>query len=330
VKYCLCSGFYFVVCAGFTLAQTGNTQSASALYSIDINGHVVTDADYVARNGDKAQLNQSINGRQVPLESSEVRVLTNEPNHRVTETIVHKYDPTGQSSITERTITDEAKSGAGSTIHATVYRSDLNGSMAESERRVVENQVQGATTTAEVTILRPGLSGSFETAEKRKVVTVTDGDTVRTTEDIQRPSGNGSQLFQAARVVTEETKSTDKSTSSTALYELDVTGKLALSRQDVATTTKTAAGSVTQLNTYAPSIYGVAREENGGPKLREQETIVREEKNGVVTQTTAVRRPTLQDPNRLDDPKVLSTLVCTGSCKDSLFKAAAPAPASKP
>ena len=314
-----------LLCAGAAIAQSGNTSSASTLYAVDINGHLVPDAQYAAHNGDKAQLNQSINGRDVPLESSEVHVLTDTPSHRVTEVLVRKYDPTGRLATTERTLTDEAISPAGSTLRAATFRTDINGSFVESERRLVESQTQGANTTAAVTISRPGLSGSFETAEKRKVVTTTEGNSIRSNEDIERPTGNGNQFFAAARVVTEEIKSPDKTTSSTALYEPDITGKMALARQDVATTTKTGNGSVTELNTFAPAIYGVTRDESSGPKLREQQTVVREERNGVVTETTAVRRPTLVDPNRLGDPNVISTLVCTGTCKDSL-KAPAPKP----
>jgi len=311
VKYC----FHLLCCAAFAFGQ----ESSSTLYTTDINGHVIPEAQYVARDGDKTQLNQSINGRQVPLQGSETRVLTDEPNHRVIETIVRKYDATGQLAATERTVTDETKTPAGSTIHASVFSSDVNGHMQETERRVIETQKQDSTTTADVTISRPGLSGSFDTAEKRQVVTTAQGNTIRETESIQRPSGNGSQFSEAARQVREETKSGDKTSSSTALYELDYQGKMALSLQNVATTTKTGPDTqVTELNTYAPSAYGIAREAQGGPQLREQQTIERSERNGVVTETTVVRRPTLANPNRLGDPSAISTLVCTGKCDGPL------------
>lgn len=311
MKYC----FLALACGAFAFAE----QSNSVLYTTDINGHVVAETQYLAHDGDKAQLNESINGRDVPLQSSEVRVLIDQPNHRVTETVVRKYDPTGRLASTERTLADEEKSPGGATLHATVFRSDLNGNMQESERRVVESRVQGATTTAAVTISRPGLNGSLEPIEKREVVTVTDGNTVRTTETIARPSGNGSQFAEAARQVREETKTPNKTTASTAFYDLDYQGKMALSRQDVTTTTKTGPGTeVTELDVYAPSVYGIAREGNGAPKLREQETTVRHESNGAVTETTTVRRPTVSDPDRLSEVGTTLTVVCTGVCKGPL------------
>jgi hypothetical protein len=101
---------------------------------------------------------------------------------------------------------------------------------------------------------------------------------------------------------------------------------MALSRQEVATTTKGSDGAqVTELNTYAPSVYGVARDEQGGgPKLREQLVTVRREANGGVSETTSVRRPTVSDPNRLGEPTVIFNLVCTDTCGRAL-----PAPQTK-
>ena len=94
---------------------------------------------------------------------------------------------------------------------------------------------------------------------------------------------------------------------------------MSLIRQEAATTTKQGDGSeITELSLYAPSITGVAREGLGSPKLREQQTIVRKESTGVVTETTTARRPTMADPNRLGDPNVISDLVCTGKCAGPL------------
>ncbi len=295
-------------------------QSAATLYTTDVNGHRVAEAQFVSRDGDRAELNQSINGRTVPLERTETKVLIDEPNRRVTETIVRKYDATGQLGSTERTVSEEQKRAGGSTIHATVYRSDANGRLQEGERRVIDTQTQGAVTTAAVTIARAGLNGtSFETAEKRKVVTTVEGATTRETEIVERPAQGNLQFIEVARQIKEATKSGDKTISTTAHYESDYTGKLAVIRQETATTTKNSDGTqVTELNLYAASTYGTARDEQGGQKLREQQVIVRKESAGVVTETTTVRRPTLADPNRLGDPTVISNLACTGKCDGPL------------
>lgn len=310
MKYYLCS----LLCAGLACGQSATTE-----FTIDLNGRRVESAKYLSSNGDSALLTQSINGRNVPLERSEARVLTEQPDRRVTETIVRRYDATGQLISTQRTVSDEQKSAGRSTIQATVYRSDTNGRLLESERRTIESQTQGGTTTAEVTIARTGMSGSWETAEKRKVVTVTEGDKTRETETITRPAPGKLAFIEVARDVKESAKSGATTTANTVHYELDYVGKMSLIRQETATTTKQSDGSeITELNLYAPSIYGVAREGQAGPKLREQQTVVRKESAGVVNETTTVRRPTLADPNRLGDPSVISNLVCTGKCAGPL------------
>jgi hypothetical protein len=309
VKYC----FYALLWAGTAMAQ-----STAVLLTPDLNGRSVEAALYTSNDGDRTQLDQSINGRLVPLQKSETRILSQSPNARSTEIVVRKYDPTGQLASSERTVTDEQKSPNGSVIHATIYRSDANGNFQESERRTIESQTQGATTTSNVTISRPGLSGSFEVAEKRNIVTTAEANATHETESIQRPAQNG-QLAEAARQIREEIKAGGKVTSTTTSYEPNFSGQMSLALQQVDTTTKAPDGSaVTQRNVYAPSVYGIARDDRATAKLREQEVIVRQEKNGAVTETTTVSRPTLADPNLLGPSSVASELVCTGKCQGPL------------
>ena len=311
MKYC----FYLLLCAGLA-----NAQSTSVLLTPDLNGRTVESAAYIAKDGDRTELTQSINGRQVPLEKTDVHVLSEGPNGKTTETIVRKYDATGQLASTERTVSEEQKTSNGSVIHATIYRSDLNGTFQEAERRLIESQTQGNTTISDVAISRAGLNGSFALAEKRNIVTVANKDagSLQETEVIQRPDQNG-QLAEAARQVREQTKAGDKATTNIANYELDYSGKMNLILQKVESTSKSPDGTtVTERNTFAPSMYGVARSNDGAPKLREQEVIVRRESNGVVTEKTTVSRPTLQDQNRLGPASPVSELVCTGKCAGPL------------
>jgi len=313
VKYC----FYSLLCAGFALAQSSGS-STTGLIVPDLNGNSVLTAVYTAKDGDRQELTQSINGRKVPLQKSETRVLSDGPNGKTTETLTRKYDATGQVVSTERTVVEEKKLPNGAVIHATTYRSDLNGQMAEAERRTIESQTQGPTSTTNVTVSRPGISGSFDVAEKRSVVSNADGKTLHETETVQIPGANG-QLMEAARLAREQSTVNGTTTSTEVRYEPDFTGKLSLISQQVATIKKDSDGSlVTQVDLYAPAAYGIAREQNATPKLKEQDVIVRREKNGVVTETTTVSRPTMQDPGRLGPSGPVSELVCTGKCDGPL------------
>lgn len=309
MKYC----FYSLLCAGLAAAQ-----STTALLTPDLNGNSVESAVYTANDGDHTELNRSINGRLVPLEKSDTRVLSEDASGKTTETIVHKYDATGNLISTERTVVETQKRPNGAVINATVYRSDINGQMQEGERRVIETQAQGPISTTDITVSRPGLSGTFDIAEKRNIVTTTEGKAVHETEVIERPSQSG-QLTEVGREVREQETADGKSTSNTAVYEPDFTGKMSLIRQQVATTTKAPDGSmVTELDLYAPNAYGIARDESGTPKLKEQDVTVRHDNNGVVTETTTISRPTLQDSNRLGASGTPSELVCSGACPLSL------------
>ena len=260
MKYC----FYSLLCASLALAQATG-KSTTDLLVPDLNGNRAVTAVYTAKDGDRQELTQSINGRKVPLQRSETHVLSDGPNGKTTETITRKYDATGQLVSTERTVVEENKLPNGAVIHATTYRSDLNGQMAESERRTIESQTQGLTSTTNVTISRPGISGSFDVAEKRSLVTNADGKSLHETEVVQTPDASG-QLTEAARLVREQSTVNGTTTSTEARYEPDFTGKLSLASQQVATIKKDSDGSlVTQVDLYAPAAYGIARDRKRQP-----------------------------------------------------------------
>jgi hypothetical protein len=267
MKYCL----YALV-----VAAAGLAQSNTASYIIDINGHrVEVTSSASPRDGERTELSQSVNGRKVPLEQTETHILSKGPNQTVTETIVRKFDQTGQMISIERTVQDEQKHGDASTIRATIYRSDTNGSLHEDERRVIETQVQGTTTTSDVVISRAGPTGSFDAVEKRKVVTTGDAKARRENQTVYRPSQSG-QFFEAQREVKDTQTAGSKTVENAASYELDYTGKMQLVRQTLSNTTKTSdASEVTEMNIYERASAGRPRDEQGGQKIDEQRVIER-------------------------------------------------------
>ena len=309
MKYC----FHSLLYAGLAFAQSNITE-----FVPDLNGRSVAAAAYTAKNGDRTELTQSINGRRVPLQSSETRILSDGPQGRIAETVVRKYDATGKLASTERIVIETQKRPNGAPVHATVFRTDVNGQMQEAERRTVETQADGPTAHTAVTVSRPGLSGSFEVAEKRNVVSTADGKTLHETEVIERPVQAG-QFAEVGREIRDQATVGGETKSTITNYEPDFTGKMSLIRQQVANIIKAPDGSmVTEVDLYAPSAYGIARDQSATPKLKEQDVIVRKEKNGVVTETTTVSRPLLADPNRLGPTQTVSEFVCTGKCEGPL------------
>lgn len=277
--------------ATFALAQ-----SAVTVYTTDLSGHRVPDAKITSTEpGQRTFLSQSLNGRQVPLQATEARVLSEGPGGRVTETITRRYDADGKLLETERVVAEEQKGAGGqSSIKATVYRSDLHGRMIEAERRAIETVTQGSTTVSDVIVNRPTLNGTFEATEKRKVTKVTEGSVTRETD--------------TAGGLTK---------TNVANYELNFTGRMEMMRQQAGTTTKAADGSeISEVNLYAVAPYGLARDQrNEGQKLKEQQIIVRTPgTGGTVVESTSVRRPTFADQSKLGAPVKISETVCTGKC----------------
>ncbi len=307
-------------------------QSATTTYTTDINGYRVPGLPpTVSSDHTQTQISESINGRQVPLEQREEKVLRKDSTGSVTETIVRKYNPDGRLAGTERVVTEQqATSGGGSSVRTTTYRSDVNGREQQAERRTSETRVAGNTASTETSIERPTLNGSFETAEKRSSVS-TGTDASKTTTDSVYRASPGSGLSEALRTVTQESKSNGQTMKSVANYEPGITGQLELHSQAVSTTTKAPDGSeTTQVDLYAAAADGHVRENGGKQQLNEQQIITRTKgADGSVTETLSVRRPSVSDATRLGSLQKISETVCQGKCEPDPQPAAPPAEAAK-
>lgn len=303
-------------------------QSTTTKYSTDISGNRVAEATSTSSDDTKTELNQSINGREVPLQSTEEKVLKSDSSGKTTERIVHKYDQTGRLISTDRTIIEEQKTpGGGSVTRSTTYRTDINGRELPAERSTIETQVHGSETTTNTTVERPTINGSFDTAEKRASVSTGTDASRTTTESVYRPNGNGG-FDEAVRSVTDETKSGNTTVKRNAEYEIGVNGSLQLHEQTVSTTSKEAGGNeTTQVDLYAPAMPGIAREANAAPQIKEEQIISRQKgADGSLTETLSIRRPTLANPNKLGSLQKLSETVCRGKCDESAQTDAAQKP----
>lgn len=306
MKYCLIA----LLAGSLAIAQ-----STTSTYIPDINGGSVQ-ASTVLSNAERTEINRSINGRQVPLEQTEERVLSQDANGTVTEKITRKYDPTGQLMSTERVVTDAQKlAGGASKVQATTFRSDINGQMQQAQRTTTETRKEGAVTYADTVVERPTLDDSFQSVEKRSAVTEVADGTSHEQETVYRRSENG-DYYEALRQVTDERKAAGQTTTQNAYYEPDATGALRLSRQSVSTATQHPDGSEDiETNLYSRSAPGVAQDSTIPQRLEEQQVIQRAKgADGAVVETLSVRRPSMADPERLGSLQKISETVCTGKC----------------
>src|ERR1700735_5598686 len=94
VKCCL---LVALTCSCCLMAQQSSVSSTS---TVDVNGNVVADGPTISQsksaNGSQTLVTtQSINGRTVPMEQVEERILRNDSSGKVTERITRRYDPQG-------------------------------------------------------------------------------------------------------------------------------------------------------------------------------------------------------------------------------------------
>ncbi len=291
-------------------------QSAATTWTTDINGNRVPGGAGTSANGVTTDLRQSINGKEVPLEQVEEKVLSKNGSTTVTQRIVRHYGPGGQVVATERIVTEATtNSDGGSTVHATTYRSDVSGNMAEAERKTVETRKVGASTMTDTAIEKKDLNGSFSVAEKSTSTSEPTSDGKRENSTVYLRDANGN-LYEAQRIATVEKKTGDQTVSNTAIYEPGLNGNLSLARQSVTKTTTNPDGSSSQeVEIFGRASDGRAREAGAPPALTEKRTIERQKgAGGAVIERETVQLPSVNNPGKLDAAQTVSETICRGVC----------------
>lgn len=303
---------YYVL---FCIASLGLAQSVSTTYVTDLNGNRVAAGSVISSDGDHTQVSKNLNGRVVPTEQTDEKVLSKDANGSVIERVVRKYDPNGQLTSTERTVIEEHDEPGGFTRVSKTYATDLNGETHETENQTVDSHTQDGVTNIQTVTARPTINGSLQPVEKRSTVVETGKDVSKQDETIYRVSANG-DFYPAVREVKDETKTGDQTVVKSALYEPIGGAQMSLSRQSVSTTTKAADGTeVTNIDYYAPAAPGVARPNGSSPQLYEQDTVTRKKAaDGSVVETMSARQSSIGDPGQLGSPRTISETVCTGKC----------------
>ncbi|MBL8178936.1 MAG: hypothetical protein JNK48_29955 [Bryobacterales bacterium] len=288
-------------------------------YSTDLNGRRMPDAAYSASSSGnvstRTELTQSVNGRLVPLESVEERVLRDDANGRVIERITRKFDPNGRPGMAEKQQIQERKNADGS-VSSTVdtFRSDLNGRFELMERVTTQASKSGNTTNANVQVERPTLNGTLDVVERKTRVASEDKTSAKsdTTTFRKDPSG---RFVEAHRIVTDAQEQNGQRVENSAQYEASQMGRLELTQQSVARVRKNSDGSESREVDVYRNVPGRVVQSATPPLLERQ--IVEQRKSGdQLVETTVVQRPSINDPNRLGAPMKIGERVCTGKdCK---------------
>jgi len=301
-----------VLCAQ---SSTVTTQS-----SVDLNGNRITDNSQLVRSKsgkDSAttERSQSINGRMVPLEKVEERVIRDDASGKTIERTIRRFDPTGYSSTTIKQTVDEQKRPDGSsTTQTTTYQGDINGGMKLTEKTVTEAHPTANGQTIDTVVQRPTLNGSVDTVEKQSKVVVKEPNGYTEDTTVYRRDGNGG-FGVAVRLTNQHTAQGQDSSDNTAEYEIGSDGRLQLHSQTVAKTVSRPDGTQDQVvDIFGRNVPGTASD-SASLRLQEQQLIqTRNAGPDTTVQTLAVRRPTVSDPNSLGPARQISETVCKGKC----------------
>jgi len=304
------------VCSFALFAQQSNSQGST----VDVNGRRVSFGPDVVRSKsdgttDVTERVQSINGRTVPLEKVEERVVRDDANGKLIERTIRRFSPTGDPAPPVRETIEEQKHSDGSvTTQTATYRGDINGGMQLVSRSITEVHKSGSTESADTVIQRPTLNGSLDTVERQSTVTVKESNGgYRTDSSTYRRNANGN-MVESVRQATMHTEQGNNATDQTAEYEIGPDGKLQLHQQTVAQIVTGSDGSKqTQVDVYGMNVPGTV---DPGSKLRLQEQrLIGQRKSGdTVVETLSVRRASVADPNSLGPAQQVSETVCRGKC----------------
>ena len=303
----------------FVLSLPAQDSSVRTTTSVDVNGNRIADGPQIDQTKSKGSVDttermQSINGRMVPVERVEERVLRDDSSGRVVERLIHQYDPMGNPTRpVKETVEEQKRPDGSSTIQTTRYQGDVNGDMQLIQKTTTDVRKSGSTETTNTVIQRP-LNGSIETVEKKDTVRVNQGNGYSEEATTYRRDGSGG-FGVAVRQTKQHTEQPGQSTDNTAEYEIGPDGQLQLHGQTVAKTVTQPDGSKDSVvNLYGRNVPGTV-DPDGKLKLFEQQIIEQTPRPGnKVVETVSVRRPTVSDPNMLGPTQQLSETTCKGKC----------------
>ncbi len=285
-------------------------------HTYDVNGNRQFTAEVSSSGPYRSQTIQSINGRSVPTEAVEERIISESSSGRVVERVVRKFTPNGQLSGTEKIQIEETKNPDGTTNRKmTVLDSDLNGRFTLRERVTATANKSGEVERTETRVERPDINGGANLEEMRIQVVTGDEKDLHTDLTVLRRNQSGG-FSEALRELSQTKVDNGKSITTTTEYNAAITGKMELASQRVVKATRNADGTETRVvDVYSMVAPGRAVDGyQAGAKLREQQVI--EQRLGAdqsIVETFSVRRANLES-GRLGPEHKISETVCSGAC----------------
>ncbi len=300
------------VCASALIAQQSTRSGAG--WTVDLNGRRVESSTYSVTEspsgGKRIESRPSHNGRMIPVEQTEDKVIHQDGQTRIVERVIQKYDGDGRPTPPVKVRIEEKKNPDGSTtVQSTAFQGDVNGNMRLLERSTTQTRTDAVTTTSTTTVELPNVNGTLQPWERtqsveKKSVAATRVDSTTYRRDV---NGSYSPVAQEIKQITKDTAGQE--TTDSTRYETIHTGKLEITGRTVERVKTNPDGSqVAETDVYSRFSAGRAGDVNAdAPRLQEQ---VRTERKpaagGVVVETTSVRARIPNDPSRFGNYEQVS------------------------
>ena len=313
--------FFLSTLVAFGLwGQDTSTYTKSA---VDINGHPTVEGPRIAerRGPNEVEITEktrSINGREVPLERIEERVVRNDATGKVIERLIRRYDPTGNRMMPVKELIEEQKhADGGSTIQTTTYEGDVNGRLRLTARSITDVQKNGSTESAATVVEQPTLNGSLEAVSKQTSIKIKEQNGYQESTTTYRKNDRDG-FYPAVKITSTHSESGGQAVDNSAEYEIGARGELRLHSQKVQKTLKRPDGSEDiQVDIFGQNVVGrTGAIEPSGLKLQEQDVIERRRvAPNTVVESLSLRRTSIADPNRLGPLQAVSQTTCRGKCE---------------
>ena len=247
----------------------------------------------------------NLNGREVAYLSERERVVKTFPEGKVVERRTQRYDASGQPTQQEL-IREETRTLADGTVvtTATTYVEDINGRMKPTERTVSREKKTGDKTQTTVVSEKPSINGGFRAYFREDSVETQRDETSVEIQKTRKVDDGSGRLIESAREETIMTKSGNKSTTQTVVYEREaMSSKMTLSSRTVGELIERPDGSsseTVQVYGLSPTTGSTRFLNASGPQL--MRTITRERTlgaGGEVVETTRTRVRSFADPSRI-------------------------------
>jgi hypothetical protein len=288
---------------------------------VDVNGRRVESGSYSVTEappgGKRTETRPSHNGRMIPVESTEDKVIRQDAQTKIVDRVIQKYDGDGRPTPPVKVRIEEKKNPDGSTtVQSTAYQGDVNGNMRLLERSTTETKKDAVTTTSTTTVEMPNINGTLQPWERTQSVEKRGVASSRVDSTTYRRDVNGSYspVSQEVKQITKD--AAGQETTDSTRYETIHTGKMEMTGRTVERVKTNPDGSrIAETDVYSRFSAGRAGDVNAdAPRLQEQ---IRTERKpgagGAVVETTSVRARVPNDPSRFGTYEQVSQVTYTSA-----------------